>query len=73
MVQRCTGETSALDVQIPLLLSSLNAGAPVPVAGRDLSSPTFWEFGQAIIRQGGGSSPWFSSNVAILPLVVLLV
>ena len=29
-----------------------NSGAPVNVPGRTLNEPTFWEFAQAIIREG---------------------
>ena len=32
-----------------------NLGAPVAVQGRTLNEPTFWEFVQAIIREGGNS------------------
>lgn len=36
----------------------LNLGAPVAVRGRTLNEPTFWEFVQAIIREGVNDRHW---------------
>ena len=35
-----------------------NSGAPVSVRGRTLNEPTFWEFVQAIIREGVNDRHW---------------
>ena len=42
-----------------LLFYRKNAGAPIAVEGRNLQSPTFWEFARWII-DGGGSSWYFA-------------
>ena len=39
-----------------------NFGAPVAVKGRTLNEPTFWEFVQAIIRDGANISCFFSQH-----------
>ena len=41
-----------------LLFYGENAGAPIAVEGRNLQSPTFWEFARWIIDGGEFDFPW---------------